>query len=99
MRRVIAIAVAVVGCALLVSTAFAGDDSSGGDYLVRAYFDNGSFTVAGQDVRIGGANVGVIDDVDVSLADEKVSDEPGKEIRPGTALVVLKIEDPGYQDF
>jgi phospholipid/cholesterol/gamma-HCH transport system substrate-binding protein len=97
MRRVALGTVVALALIWVSSVALFGGGDEG--YLVRAYFDNGSFTVSGQDVRVGGANVGVIEEVDVSLLDEKVSNEPGKEVRPGTAVVVMRIEDPGYQDF
>ncbi len=99
MRRIAIAVSAVVAAGLLAAAIALGSGGDSGDYLVRAYFDNGSFTVSGQDVRVGGANVGVIQSVDVALPGEKVSDKPGQEEKPGTAIVVLKITDPAYQDF
>ena len=100
MRRIlVATALALCLSALvLVSTAGGQDgDGEGGTYLVRAIFDNGSFIVKDEDVRIGGANVGSVESVDVSMPGEAVrfngTDEPGK------AVVVLRIDDPGFQDF
>src|SRR5688572_14281904 len=100
MRRVLVItALAVMLSALVVSTA-GGQDGSGDDgdsYYVRAIFDNGSFIVKDENVRIGGANVGSVESVDVSMPGEPVradgSDDPGK------AVVILRIDDPGFQDF
>ena len=47
-----------------------------------------------------GANVGEIESVDVSLPGEIDSYEHGKpEAVPGKAVIVMKIEDPGFQDF
>jgi len=99
MRRLALLAAILAGLTVAASAALADDGNSDGDYVVRAYFDNGSFTVDGQDVRVGGANVGVIESVDVSLPGEQVSYEEGEEVQPGTALVVLKIQDPGYKRF
>lgn len=76
---------AIVGVTLgvLVSIAAGGDDDGG--YRVRAVFDNGSFVIPGEDVKIGGVKVGAIDDVDLT--------EDNK------AAVVLKIDDPAFVPF
>ncbi len=100
MKRVAAIAIAlfvlVAGFLLLTG----GDDGPGDDtYLVRAVFDNGSFAVAGEDVRVAGANVGRIAEVTVSKPGEIVSGEPGEEEQAGKAVVVLEIQNEGFQDF
>jgi phospholipid/cholesterol/gamma-HCH transport system substrate-binding protein len=62
MRRIAAIAVAValamVGVTAVVLTGQARSD--GGPYTVRAIFDDASFAVTGENVRIAGANVGSI---------------------------------------
>ena len=89
---------AVLSALVLVSTAGGQDGNDSGDaYLIRAIFDNGSFIVKDENVRIGGANVGSVESVDVSLPGEAVRangrDEPGK------AVVILRIDDPGFQDF
>ena len=72
---------------VVVSTAAFGDDGRerGDRYLVRATFDNASFVIPGEDVKVAGAIAGTIDDVDV--------DERNK------AVVVLDITDPAFQDF
>jgi phospholipid/cholesterol/gamma-HCH transport system substrate-binding protein len=49
---------------LLVAGCGAGGSS--GDYRVDALFDNASFLIPGQDVRIAGANVGTVTDVRVT---------------------------------
>jgi ABC-type transporter Mla subunit MlaD len=54
-------------------------------YLVRAIFDNAGFAIPGEDVKVAGVKVGKIDSLDVT--------EDFK------AVVVLKIDDEGYQDF
>jgi ABC-type transporter Mla subunit MlaD len=71
-----------------------GDD---GNYEVRAIFDNASFLVVGEDVRVGGAKVGSVADVAITNKDE-VATETG-EPAPGKAIVVLRIDDPAFQDF
>ena len=57
----------------------------GGSYKVRAIFDNAGFVIPGEDVKVAGVKVGSIDSLDIT--------EDNK------AAVVLKITDPGYQDF
>ena len=67
---------------------------------MRAIFDNGSFMVKGEQVRVAGANVGEVESVDVTMPGEIDSYENGKpEAVPGKAVIVMKIEDPGFQDF
>lgn len=61
----------------------AGDEDEG--YLVRAIFDNGSFVIPGEDVKIAGVVVGAIHDVDLT--------EDNK------AAVVLRIDDPAFVPF
>jgi phospholipid/cholesterol/gamma-HCH transport system substrate-binding protein len=67
---------------------------------VRAVFDNGGFMVNGEEVRVAGATVGEIESVDVSMPGETVAYENGKSVeKPGKAIIVLDITDPGFQDF
>jgi ABC-type transporter Mla subunit MlaD len=81
--RAAAAVVAALAIAVLATTA-ASDD--GGDrYLVRAIFDNGSFVIPGEDVKIAGVKVGQIHDVD--LTDDN------------KAAVVLRIDDPAFRSF
>src|SRR3954447_390970 len=54
-------------------------------YKVRAIFDNAGFVIPGEDVKVAGVKVGKIDSLDVT-DDFK-------------AVVVLDIQDKGYQDF
>ncbi|HSI80452.1 MAG TPA: MlaD family protein [Solirubrobacterales bacterium] len=93
---VIACAVAG-GIGLLVAGPAASDD--GGPYELRAIFDNASFLVPGEEVRIAGAKVGEVAEVDVTRPGETVSLENGPEDEPGKAAVVLRIDEPGFQDF
>ena len=75
-----------------------GDDDDG--YVVRAIFDNGGFMVKGEQVRVAGANVGEIESVDVTMPGEIASYEDGEpQAIPGKAVIVMKITDPGFQDF
>jgi phospholipid/cholesterol/gamma-HCH transport system substrate-binding protein len=62
--------------------------SGGGDngvYRVRAVFDNASFLIPGEDVKIAGVKVGTIDKLDLT-PDNK-------------AAVVLRIDDPAFHPF
>jgi phospholipid/cholesterol/gamma-HCH transport system substrate-binding protein len=56
-----------------------------GAYRVRAIFDNAGFLIPGEDVKVAGVKVGSIEDVEVT-----------PEFK---AAIVLRIDDPGYQDF
>jgi phospholipid/cholesterol/gamma-HCH transport system substrate-binding protein len=96
MRRLALIATTVAaGIGLLLATTAASDD--GGPYEIRAIFDNASFLVPGEEVRIAGAKVGEVAEVDVTRPGEAVT--AGGEEEPGKAAVVLRIDDPGFQDF
>jgi phospholipid/cholesterol/gamma-HCH transport system substrate-binding protein len=99
MRRAIVIGglvAAVIVAIVLISSG--GGESSG--YVVRAIFDNGGFMVKGEQVRVAGANVGQIESVGVTLPGEVDSYEGGKEQAvDGKAVIVMKITDPGFQDF
>ena len=99
MRKAIVIGglvAAVIVAIVLISSG--GGESSG--YVVRAIFDNGGFMVKGEQVRVAGANVGEIESVGVTLPGEVDSYEGGKEQAvDGKAVIVMKIEDPGFQDF
>ena len=93
LRKLIKIALVIlviVAAVLLVRSC--NDDSDA--YKVRAVFDNGAFVVKGIDVRVAGANVGSVSDIDVSRPGE----ETGTDV-PGKAIVVMEISDPGFQDW
>ena len=70
----------------------------GQGYLeVAGYFDNGGFVVKGEEVRIAGANGGL-----GRLGRRVVAGRAGARNGsddPGKAVVVMKITDPGFQDF
>ncbi|HWM63216.1 MAG TPA: MlaD family protein [Solirubrobacterales bacterium] len=90
------VAVAIVVAIALLTVGRDDDDA----YLVRAIFDNSSFLVSGEEVRVAGATVGEIEAVDVTMPGEVDSYEDGKpQAIPGKAVMVMKIEDEGFQDF
>jgi ABC-type transporter Mla subunit MlaD len=95
MRRIAATLALLGALALVVFAPGAGGDD--GDYEVRAIFDNGGFLVPGEEVRIAGARVGTIASVDVTGAEERAHQDGSPE--PGKAVVVLRIDDAGFQDF
>jgi phospholipid/cholesterol/gamma-HCH transport system substrate-binding protein len=99
MRRVGLIAACLLLGALLIALPAIGSNGSSGDYKVRGIFDNGSFVVNGEEVRVAGATVGTIESVDVTGNDEIASDEGGPHPVPGKAVVVMKITDSGFKDF
>ena len=99
MRRIVLIAAGLLLAALLIALPAIGSDGSSGTYLVRGYFDNGSFVVSGEQVRIAGADVGTVQSVDVSNDEEIASDEGGPHAVPGKAVVVMEIDNSGFKDF
>jgi phospholipid/cholesterol/gamma-HCH transport system substrate-binding protein len=98
-RRLI-LAAALVAAVVVVVLLVSGGGGSSNEYLVRAIFDNGSFMVNGEQVRIAGANVGEIEEVNVTMPDDTVAYRHGKAVhKPGKAIIVMNINDPGFQDF
>ena len=83
MKRVATVALLLAVAAAAMLTMGAGED--GGTYKVRAIFDNAGFVISGEDVKVAGVKVGKVDSLDVT--------------RDFKAIVVLDIQDPGYQDF
>ena len=85
MRRIFATAtlLAFAAAAVVLGTGANGD--AGDTYEVRAIFDNVSGAVPGEDVKVAGARVGSIKELDVT---------PDKK-----AIVVLDIEEPGFAPF
>jgi phospholipid/cholesterol/gamma-HCH transport system substrate-binding protein len=96
MKRLATAALLIVALVAALSSGVAagGDD---GTYEVRAIFDNGAFLVSGEEVRIAGANVGTISQVDVTDNDEPAHEDGSPD--PGKAVVVMRIEDAAFQDF
>jgi phospholipid/cholesterol/gamma-HCH transport system substrate-binding protein len=88
----------VVAIVVVVALLFRDGEDEG--YVVRGIFDSGGFMVAGEEVRVAGATVGGIDSVDVTMPGETASYEDGEpEAIPGKAVIAMRIEDPGFQDF
>ena len=90
----------VVVAAVVVAIVLISGGASSEGYVVRAVFDNGSFMVPGEQVRVAGANVGTIKSVSVSLPGEPTAEENGKFVNvTGKAVLELEIENPSFQDF
>jgi ABC-type transporter Mla subunit MlaD len=64
-------------------------------YQVRAIFDNAAFAVAGEDVRIAGANVGSIQSLDVCTGKQTCTAASP----PNQAAVTISIDDPRFTPF
>ena len=71
--------------ALVGALVAASGNSDDGAYRVRAVFDNASFLIPGEDVKVAGVKAGVIDRLDLT-PDHK-------------AAVVLRIDDPAFRPF
>jgi phospholipid/cholesterol/gamma-HCH transport system substrate-binding protein len=72
--------------ALVVLVLGTGASSDDGDtYRVRAIFDSASFLVSGEDVKVAGAKVGTIEELDVTPQNK--------------AAIVLRIDDPAFRNF
>jgi ABC-type transporter Mla subunit MlaD len=100
MIRRLLLAAAVVATVVVVVLLVSGGSGSGSGYRVRAIFDNGAFMVSGEQVRVAGANVGEIEEVNVTMPDEAVAYRHGEPVqKAGKAVIVMKITDPGFQDF
>jgi phospholipid/cholesterol/gamma-HCH transport system substrate-binding protein len=98
-RRSIIIGVLLAAVVVAIVVLASGGKGDGG-YVVRGIFDNGSFMVKGELVRVAGADVGKIEEVDVTRPGEIDSYEDGRpRAIPGKAVIVMKITDPGFQDF
>jgi phospholipid/cholesterol/gamma-HCH transport system substrate-binding protein len=77
-------AACLVGLVVLVGLATSAGGSNGG-YEVRAIFDDAGNAIPGEDVKIDGVKVGTINSV-----------TPTPQFK---AALVLKISNPGFQDF
>lgn len=98
-RGIIAAGLLVAAVVAIFLIASGGEDESDG-YKVRAIFDSGGFMVKGEQVRVAGANVGTIESVDVTMPGETVAFRDGEPVdEPGKAVIVMDIEDAGFQDF
>jgi phospholipid/cholesterol/gamma-HCH transport system substrate-binding protein len=83
MRAAVPVAAVLIVAALAALLLVTREDDEA--YRVRAIFDNAGFVIPGEDVKVAGVKVGTVEDVEVT-----------PEFK---AAVVLKIDDPGYQDF
>jgi phospholipid/cholesterol/gamma-HCH transport system substrate-binding protein len=99
MRRIALIAAGLILAAMLIALPAIGSNGSSGNYEVRGIFDNGSFVVSGEEVRVAGATVGTVKSVDVSSDSEIASLEGGPHPVPGKAVVVMQIDNSGFKDF
>jgi phospholipid/cholesterol/gamma-HCH transport system substrate-binding protein len=84
MKR-IAVGILLLVAAGVIAVLGTGASNDGGDYKVRAIFDNAVSIIPGEDVKIAGVKVGKVDSLDVT---------PQKK-----AAVVLRITKAGFQDF
>ncbi len=85
MKRIAAIVV-IAACAAVVAVLTVGaSGSDDGAYRVRAIFDSAFTVIPGEDVKVAGVKVGVVEAMDVT---------PDKK-----AAVVLRIDKPGFGDF
>jgi len=85
MRRIAMFAAVLVALAVVAAVASASGASNGGTYRVRAIFDDASFAVQGEQVRVAGAPVGSIAALGVTA---------GKQ-----AAVTLEIDDSRFAPF
>jgi len=74
--------IAALVAVLLLAVSAGGANKS---YQVRAIFDDAANVIGGEDVKIDGVKVGVVESVTATPA--------------AKAAVVLNIENPGFQDF
>jgi len=94
-RRIALIALVLVVAAAIAAVASASGGTGGDPYMVRAIFDDASFAVQGEQVRVAGAPVGSIASLDVCVAQTAPC-------RPGTlnkAEVTLQISDTWFAPF
>lgn len=85
MKRVAAIAVALVAAVVLIVVVTGSNDDSG-TYQVRAIFKNAFTIIPGEDVKVAGVVVGSIGALETTQGGHR-------------AAVVLNIDTPGFKDF
>ena len=85
MRAKIAIAVVVLAAVALAIVATGASKGGGGSYKVRAIFDNATFMIPGEEVKIAGTKVGKVDALGVT-SDKK-------------AAITFEITNPKFTDF
>jgi ABC-type transporter Mla subunit MlaD len=84
-KRLQAAAGAFAAAVALGALLGAGTGSDSGAYRVRAVFDNASFLIPGEDVKVAGVKAGTIESLDLTAANK--------------AAVVLRIDDPAFRPF
>jgi virulence factor Mce-like protein len=84
-RILIGLVVAITPWIVIGIVRAATGDETDGPYKVRAIFDNASTLVEGQDVKVAGVPVGVVDDMEVADGNK--------------AAVVLRIENEDFTPF
>ncbi len=98
MRKWLIAAGVVAAVVLVVALISGGEDDDA--YVVRAIFDNSSFLVSGEEVRVAGATVGEIESVDVTMPGETTGYKNGHPVStPGKAVLAMRIDDEGFDDF
>ena len=85
MRRIVLIALTIVGASALAVVSTGAKNNDPGNYKVRAIFDNAVSVIPGEDVKIAGVKVGKVDSLDVTDNDQ--------------AAITLAVTEPGFQDF
>jgi virulence factor Mce-like protein len=83
-RRLTVLAVIVAAASIVVISSVGAGEKDG--YLVRAQFVNSAGITKGADVRVAGANVGIIKQIFVTRSNDLAS-------------VVVDIKDPAFQTF
>ena len=95
MRRIALLALVLITAAVVAAVANASGGSGGDPYEVRAIFDDASFAVTGEQVRIAGAPVGSIAALDVCVAQTA----PCRSGTLNKAAVTLEIDDARFTPF
>jgi ABC-type transporter Mla subunit MlaD len=95
MRRLALIAAVLLAAAATATIAAASGQDNTGTYKVRAIFDDASFAVPGEQVRIAGAPVGSIASLDVCVA-HTAACAAGTQNK---AAVTLQINDARFTPF
>ncbi|MBS1871234.1 MAG: MCE family protein [Actinobacteria bacterium] len=85
MKRALAGGLLLAAALVVLVLGTGASGGGGGTYRVRAIFDSASFLVPGEDVKVAGVKVGAIESLDVTRANK--------------AAIVLRIDDPAFQDF
>jgi ABC-type transporter Mla subunit MlaD len=100
MRRIAIISVALIAVAVVVIVLVSSSSGGHGPYQVRAIFDDASFAVPGEDVRIAGAPVGTIASLDITNRSGLGSANSCKQA-PGSckAVVTIAIGNSGFVPF